>query len=108
MGIATGQVSSTSNPVLSNATVAALALVPPGPSSIVISNVCGQTVYVGPGTAAGAAPTAAALTAAGFAIPNNAPPVTLQGLNKSGPTQLYVIAAAAPTAGAPVTWAIAT
>lgn len=105
MAIATGQVSSTSAQPLTNTTVVPLCLVPPGPCSVTVSNVSGATVYVGPGAGA-QAPTAAALAAGGFAIPTGAPPVALPNTQKSGPTQLYVMAATAPTAGAPVSWAI--
>lgn len=105
MAITTGQVSSTSTPALTNSTVIPLCLVLSGPCAVTISNVSGATVYIGPG-AAGQAPTAAQLVAGGFAIPTGAPPVQLPNLQKSGAAQLYVTAATAPTAGAPVSWAI--
>jgi hypothetical protein len=111
MAIATGNVSSTSANPLTNTTVVPLCTVPSGPCTVTISNVSGATVYVGPGTGAGGAtPPAsiAALANGGFAIPTGAPPVPLSNLQKSGAVPLFVTAATAPTAGAPVSWAIST
>lgn len=93
-----GTLSSTSLPALSNSTAAVLCTVPPGVGAVIISNNCGQTVYVTAGKTATATN--------GFAIPNGAPPVVIPTFPGSAGTTLSVIAGAAPTAGAPVSWLI--
>lgn len=100
MSLNSGTISSTSLPALSNTTAAQLCVVPPGPSTIIISNNCGQTIYVTAGVTA--------TTTNGFAIPNAAPPVEITTYPGSKGTTLSVIAGAAPTAGAPVSWMIST
>lgn len=76
----------------------ALVSVPPGSCEIVISNTSGGTVYIG-------GPNAVTATN-GFAIPNNAPPVTLVGYPGSKGVQLNVIAPG--TISGVVSWAIST
>lgn len=98
MAINGGTVSSTSSPALTNASSIALCVVPPGASTVIISNNCGQIIYVTAGKAA--------TVTNGFAIPNGAPPVEIPLYPGSQGTTLNVIAAAAPTAGAPVSWLI--
>lgn len=98
MSISSGTLSSTSLPALSNTTAAQLCVVPPGVGTVIISNNCGQTIYVAAGVTA--------TTTNGFAIPNAAPPVEIPVYPGSKGTTLSVIAGAAPTAGAPVSWMI--
>lgn len=95
-----GTLSNTSLPALSNSTAATLCTVPPGVCTVIISNNCGQTVYITAGKTA--------TTTNGFAIPNNAPPVAIPMYPGSTGTTLSIIAGAAPTAGAPVSWLIST
>ena len=95
-----GSISSTSLPALSAVTAATLCVVPPGVGTVIISNNCGQTVYITAG--------ATATTANGFAIPNAAPPVAIPMYPGSKGTTLSVLAGTAPTAGAPVSWLITT
>jgi hypothetical protein len=100
MAINGGTLSTTSSPALSNSSAVTLCTVPPGVGAVVISNNCGQTVYVTAGKTA--------TTTNGFAIPNGAPPVTIPLFTGSAGTTFSVIAAAAPTASAPVSWLIST
>lgn len=94
--ISSGTISSTSLPALSNSTAAQLCVVPPGVGTLIISNNCGQTIYVAFGVTATATN--------GFAIPNAAPPVEIPTYPGSKGTTASVIAGSAPTAGAPVSW----
>lgn len=96
MSISGGTISSTSSPALSNAAAVTLCTVPPGVGTLIISNNCGQIVYVTIG--------ATATTTNGFAIPNGAPPVQVPLYPGSKGGTVSVIAAAAPTASAPVSW----
>ena len=98
--IASGALSTTSLPALSNTTAATLCEVPPGAGAVVITNNCGATVYIAAGVTA--------TTANGLAIPTGAPPVTIPLFPGSRGTTLSIIAGAAPTAGAPVSWLIST
>jgi hypothetical protein len=91
-----GSLTSTSLPALSNSTAAQLCVIPPGVGTVIISNNCGQIVYVTAG--------ATATTTNGFAIPSGAPPVSIPTYPGSKGTTLSVIAAAAPTG--PVSWLI--
>ena len=100
MAINGGTISSTSTPALSDSASVQLCTVPPGVGAVVISNNCGQTVYITAGVAA--------TTTNGFAIPNAAPPVTIPMYPGSQGTVLNVIAATSPTSGAPVSWLVST
>lgn len=95
-----GSLSSTSTPALSNTTAATLCVVPPGVGTVIITNNCGQTVYIAAGVTA--------TTANGFAIPTGGAPVSIPMYPGSKGTTLSVLAGAAPTAGAPVSWLIST
>jgi hypothetical protein len=95
-----GTISSTSLPALSASTAATLCTVPPGVGTVIISNNCGQTIYVTAGVTA--------TVTNGFAIPNAAPPVEIPLYPGSKGTTLSVLAGTAPTAGAPVSWLIST
>jgi hypothetical protein len=104
MAITTGGIPTAS---VSNTTVAPIALVPPGPSTVILTNVSGVTVYIGAVPVGTAAPTATVVVATGFPIPSGAPPVVIPGSMGSAPTQLYLIAGASgATAG--VGWLIST
>lgn len=76
-----------------------LVTVPNGPCQVVISNTSGGTIYVGAG------PNAVSATN-GFAIPNNAPPVTFSGYPGSAGATLNVIAPG--TISGVVSWLIST
>lgn len=76
-----------------------LTTVPNGPCQVVISNTSGATVYVGAGSHAVTATN-------GFAIPNNAPPITFTGYPGSTGSTLNVIAVGTITGV--VSWLIST
>lgn len=92
MSLTTGAVTPTASSTV-------LITIPNGPCQVVISNTSGSIVYVGAG------PNAVTATN-GFAIPNNAPPVTFTGYPGSKGTTLNVIAPGTITGV--VSWAIST
>lgn len=94
-------------PQLSTTVVSILTSVPASTASVIISNVSGATVFIGPG-AGGVAPTAANLQAGGFAIPTGAPPVEIHTYPGSTGTLLYVIGATGGTLTGPVSALVAT
>jgi hypothetical protein len=67
-----------------------LTTVPAGPCTVILSNVSGQTVYVG-GTAVS--------SSRGFPIPSGSPPVAIPGYPGSRASQLYAVAGSAVTLG---------
>jgi hypothetical protein len=67
-----------------------IASVPAGPSTVIISNVSGGTVWVG-----GAAVT----SSDGFPIPTGSPPVVIPGYVTSAATRLSAVAGSAVTVG---------
>lgn len=93
-----GQLSSSSLPALSTSVSALLCTVPPGPSTVIISNTCGGTVYVTAGVTA--------TSTNGFAIPNNAPPVEFNTYPGSKGTVLNVIVATGTSITGSVSWLI--
>lgn len=76
--------------VLPTGSAQPLTTVPPGVNQITISNVSGETIYLGTSSSVSATN--------GFAIPNNAPPVTFTTWPASKGANLYIIGAASETA----------
>jgi hypothetical protein len=91
-----GSLTGSSLPALSTTVAAQLCTVPPGVGAVVISNTCGATVFVTAGVAA--------TQTNGFAIPNNAPPVTIPTFPGSKGTTLSVIVITAGTINGAVSW----
>lgn len=67
-----------------------IASVPAGPSTVILSNTSGQTVYVG-GTGVTASN--------GFPVASGSPPVTIPGYAASAATSLSAVAGSAVTIG---------
>lgn len=105
MALVAGQLSSTSNPVLSISAVVPLVSVPAGPCTVIISNTSGATVFVAPG---GTAPTAAGLQGNGLPIPSGAPPVEFSTYPGSTGSTLYIVGASGGTITGAVGWLLST
>jgi hypothetical protein len=67
-----------------------IASVPAGPCTVILSNVSGETVYVG-GSAVSAA--------RGFPVPSGVTPVVIPGYPSSAATQLWAVGGTAATIG---------
>jgi hypothetical protein len=67
-----------------------IAAVPAGPSTVIISNNSGETVWVG-----GSAVT----SSTGFPVPSGTPPLVIPGYLSSGATRLSAVAGSATTIG---------
>ena len=96
MAINGGSLTSSSLPALSLTVAATLCQVPPGVGAVIVSNTSGATVFITAGVTA--------TQTNGFAIPNNAPPVTIPTYPGSKGTFLSVIVATGGTISGAVSW----
>jgi hypothetical protein len=89
--LSTLQLNNTSQPTLSGGVAVPLTAVPPGPSTIVISNTTNVTVFLGTSNAV--------TTTNGFPIPSGAQPVELHTFLGSTGGTLWVVPASTPGSG---------